>query len=173
MHYWDDYLYFEIIDPKTGKSLPRGEWGELVITTLKKQGAPLIRYRTHDITRFVDGACPCGSPYPRIDTIMGRTDDIIKVKGVNISPGQIDELLKDIPGVSSEYFAVVERDNSKDLFTLNFEIKDGADPELLEKTVLREFKAKIGISITPNAVSLGVLQRSEKKTKRIMDKRDA
>ena len=173
MHYWDDYLYFEIIDPKTGKTLPRGEWGELVITTLKKQGAPLIRYRTHDITRFVDGACPCGSPYPRIDTIMGRTDDIIKVKGVNISPGQIDELLKDIPGVSSEYFAVVERDNSKDLFTLNFEIKDGADPELLEKTVLREFKAKIGISIMPNAVSLGVLQRSEKKTKRIMDKRDA
>ena len=71
MHYWDDYVYFEIVDPKTGKNVPDGEIGELVITTLRKQGAPLIRYRTHDLTRFVLGDCPCGSRFPRIDTLIG------------------------------------------------------------------------------------------------------
>ena len=84
MHMWDDYIYFEIVNPKTGEVLPDGEMGELVITTLRKQGAPLIRYRTHDLTRIIPGECPCGSQYPRIDTIAGRTDDMVKVKGVNI-----------------------------------------------------------------------------------------
>ena len=94
MHYWDDYLYFEMIDPHTGLNVPDGQLGELVITTLKKQGAPLIRYRTHDLTRILPGDCPCGLKYPRIDTLVGRTDDMIKVKGVNIFPGQIDEMLR-------------------------------------------------------------------------------
>ena len=88
MHYFDDYVYFEIIDPKTLEVLPDGEMGALVITTLRKEGAPLVRYRTHDLTRIIPGECPCGSPYPRIDTIVGRTDDMVKVKGVNIFPGK-------------------------------------------------------------------------------------
>ncbi|MFR4144180.1 MAG: phenylacetate--CoA ligase family protein [[Clostridium] leptum] len=79
-----------VIDPHTGKNVPDGESGELVVTTLRKQGAPLIRYRTHDLTRLLKGDCPCGRSYPRIDTLIGRTDDMIKVKGVNIFPGQID-----------------------------------------------------------------------------------
>ena len=103
MHYFDDYLYFEVIDPKTGEVLPDGELGELVITTLKKEGAPLIRYRTHDLTRIIpdDVPCPCGRKLPRIDVILGRTDDMVKVKGVNIFPGQIEDCLKDINGASS------------------------------------------------------------------------
>ena len=96
MHYWDDYIYIEIVDPKTGEVLPDGEVGEIVITTLKKEGAPLIRYRTHDLSRIVPGDCPCGSPYPRIGTLIGRTDDMVKVKGVNIFPSQIEELLSSI-----------------------------------------------------------------------------
>ena len=87
MHYWNDYFYFEIIDQHTGEVLPEGEVGELVITTLCKEGAPLIRYRTHDLTRFIPGTCACGSPYPRIDTILGRSDDMVKVKGTMIFPG--------------------------------------------------------------------------------------
>ena len=86
MHYWDDYLYIEIIDPVTLRPVPDGEWGEIVITTLVKEGAPLIRYRTHDLSRIIPGECPCGSKYPRIDTIMGRTDDMMKIKGVNVFP---------------------------------------------------------------------------------------
>ena len=77
MHYWNDYIYLEIIDPVTGENLPDGEIGEIVITTLVKQGAPLIRYRTHDLSRIIPGTCACGSKFPRIDIIMGRTDDKI------------------------------------------------------------------------------------------------
>ena len=95
MHYWDDYVYIEIVDPKTGEPVPDGEMGEIVITTLQKEGAPLIRYRTHDLSRKIPGECKCGCKYPRIDTIIGRTDDMIKVKGVNIFPSQVDDLLRE------------------------------------------------------------------------------
>ena len=101
MHCFDDYLYMEIIDPKTGKNVPDGELGELVITTLQKEGAPLIRFRTHDLTRIIPGDCPCGCKYTRIDTIMGRSDDLFKVKGVNMFPAQVEEVLKDVEGISS------------------------------------------------------------------------
>lgn len=171
MHYWSDYVYFEIIDPKTLEVLPIGETGELVITTLRKEGAPLIRYRTHDLTRIIPGECPCGSPYPRIDTIIGRTDDMVKVKGVNIFPGQIDELLSSVPGVSSEYTAEIVHENGKDSMTLSFEAIKGADHESLEKNVIQTFKARIGITINAKAVPMGALPRSMKKTQRIFDKR--
>ncbi len=172
MHYFDDYVYFEIIDPKTLEVLPDGEMGELVITTLRKEGAPLIRYRTHDLTRIIPGECPCGSPYPRIDTIVGRTDDMVKVKGVNIFPGQIDELLSGIYGVSSEYMAVLEHKNGKDSMALNFEVTgEGPSAEELERYVVQRFKTKIGITISAHAVAIGELPRSMKKTKRIYDNR--
>ncbi len=171
MHYWDDYLYFEIIDPHTGKHVPEGETGELVITTLRKEGAPLIRYRTHDLTRFLPGECPCGLQYPRIDTIVGRTDDMIKVKGVNIFPGQIDELLRDIEGVSSEYQAVIEHLEGKDTLTLSFETERAADQKTLESKVRQVCKSKLSITVVPRAVPIGDLPRSEKKTTRIFDKR--
>ena len=171
MHYWDDYLYFEIVNPKTGELVPDGEIGELVITTLKKEGAPLIRYRTHDLTRFIPGECKCGCKYPRIDTIIGRTDDMIKVKGVNIFPSQIEELLKDINGASSEYQVIIDHLNGKDILTLYVESESGVDKKELAKTIAEKFKHKIGISIVVKPVDIGELPRSEKKSTRIFDNR--
>lgn len=171
MHYWDDYLYFEIIDPKTLKPVKDGEIGELVITTLRKEGAPLIRYRTHDLTRFVSGECACGSKYPRIDTLIGRTDDMVKVKGVNIFPGQIDEILRDVDGASSEYQVMIDHLNGKDIMTLFFETDRMDDKKALENIMKDTFKARIGVTIVPMAVSVGELPRSEKKSTRIFDNR--
>ena len=171
MHYWDDYLYFEIIDPKTGELVPDGEIGELVITTLRKQGAPLIRYRTHDLTRFVLGECQCGNPHPRIDTLIGRTDDMIKVKGVNIFPGQIDDILKEADGVSSEYQVMIDHLNGRDIMTLFVEGEKGIDKAKVESELKYLFKARIGIAIAAQVVEIGDLPRSEKKSTRIFDNR--
>lgn len=171
MHYWDDYMYFEIVDPKTGKTVPEGESGELVITTLRKQGAPLIRYRTHDITRFIPGTCPCGSRFPRIDTLIGRTDDMVKVKGVNIFPSQIEEMLKNIEEASSEYQFMLDHLNGKDVCTLFVEINPGVEEKTAAKIIQKEFKDKIGILATVKPVALGDLPRSEKKSTRIFDNR--
>lgn len=162
IHVWTDYLYFEVVDPKTGKNVPDGEIGELVITTLHKQGAPLIRYRTHDLTRVIPGECPCGCPFPRIDTILGRTDDMVKVKGVNIFPSQIEELLTGIEGASSEYQFMLDHMNGKDICTLFVEANDGANRYELEIELQNAFKSKIGISVNVKPVSIGELPRSEK-----------
>lgn len=171
MHMWDDYIYFEIVNPKTGEVVPDGEIGELVITTLKKQGAPLIRYRTHDLTRVITGDCPCGSKYPRIDTILGRTDDMVKVKGVNIFPSQIDEMLSGIPRASSEYQFMIDHLYGKDICTLFVEIDKGADKTSMEAAIGAGFKAKIGITVIVKPVDIGELPRSEKKSTRVFDNR--
>ena len=171
MHYWDDYLYFEIVDPKTGKNVPDGEVGELVITTLKKEGAPLIRYRTHDRTRFITGECKCGSRFPRIDTILGRTDDMVKVKGVNIFPSQIEEMLTDIRGASSEYQFMIDHMEGKDICTLFVEHVAGANTYELENEIQHAFKYKIGIAVNVKPVEIGELPRSEKKSTRVFDNR--
>ncbi len=171
IHYFDDFLYFEIIDSTTGKRVPDGKWGELVITTLKKQAAPLVRYRTHDITRFIPGKCPCGRKYPRIGRIMGRTDDMIKVKGVNIYPGQVEDVLKSCRGVSSEYQIHIRHENGRDVLRLKVEKKPGAGKEAVEREVTAAFKNQIGIRILTEAVELGELPRSEKKSQRVFDYR--
>jgi phenylacetate-CoA ligase len=171
LHYFDDYLYFEIIDDQ-GHAVKAGEWGELVVTTLKKEAAPLIRYRTHDITRILTEKCTCGRSYPMIDRIMGRTDDMVKVKGVNIYPGQIDGVLKSCEGVSSEYQVHITHENGRDKFTLKVERKQGCEASAVEKSVAETFKHKIGIKIEVEAVALGELPRSEKKSKRIFDYRE-
>ena len=172
MHYWDDYVYCEVIDPKTGENVPDGTMGELVITTLRKQVAPLIRYRTHDLSRILTGSCPCGCPYPRIDTILGRTDDMVKVKGVNIFPAQIEEMLREVEGTSSEYQVMIDHLNGRDIMTIFFETNLTDDARChLENAVRDHCKAKIGIQIVPKAVSIGELPRSEKKSTRIYDNR--
>ncbi|MBQ8505857.1 MAG: phenylacetate--CoA ligase [Clostridia bacterium] len=172
IHYFDDFIYLEIIDPKTGRTLPDGETGEIVITTLRKEGAPLIRYRTHDLSRIIPERCSCGSTFPRIDRIAGRSDDMFKVKGVNMFPSQIEDLLRDIPGVSSEYQIRIEHRNDREEMTLSFEIQPGCDPAKLEAAVRRSFKARVGLTIRPQAMSIGELPRSEKKTARVVDLRD-
>ena len=171
MHCWDDFLYFEVIDHHTGEQVPPGQMGELVITTLRKEGAPLVRYRTHDLTRLVPGECACGSPYPRIDTIMGRTDDMVKVKGVIIYPAQVDEVLKGVEGASSEFQVMIDHLEGRDVMTVFFETTEGAHREGVEAMVRQRCKERMGISIVPKAVGIGELPRSEKKTPRIFDNR--
>jgi phenylacetate-CoA ligase len=173
MHMWTDFLYYEIIDPKTGLPVPEGEVGEIVITTLQKEGAPLIRYRTHDLTRDLPGPCACGLDFPRIDTLIGRSDDMVKVKGSLIYPSTVDTLLAQVDGVSSEYQIMIDHLNGKDILTLFFEtpLEDRDTRKALEKTVEADFKKMIGIVPKAKAVGLGELPRSEKKSTRIFDNR--
>lgn len=171
MHYWDDYIYLEIIDPVTLKPVPDGELGEIVITTLQKEGAPLIRYRTHDLSRIVPGECPCGSKYPRIDVIMGRTDDMVKIKGVNVFPSQIEEVLHEFPETSSEYQIRISHLDGKDTMRLYVETNGSVDFRDLSERIAVAVKSKIGFTPLVKVVELGVLPRSEKKTKRVIDER--
>ena len=172
MHLWTDYVYAEIVDPKTGEVLPDGEEGELVLTTLVKEGAPLIRYRTHDLTRWVVGECACGSHFPRIGTLTGRTDDMVKFRGVNMFPAQIEEVIQMTPGTSSEYQVMIENISGKDIMTLLFETPlEGKEKKQCEKELTANFKSKIGATPEAKGVPMGELPRSEKKTKRIFDSR--
>ena len=172
IHVWDDYLYFEIVNPDTGQVVPDGESGELVITTLVKEGAPLIRYRTHDLTRFVLGECSCGASYPRIERLLGRSDDMVKVKGVNIFPAHIEEALAATTHASSEYQVMIDHMNGKDIMTVFFETAAcGDERQRAEKELHGIIRAKLSLSVIAKAVDLGDLPRSEKKTKRIFDNR--
>ena len=171
MHYWDDYLYLEIIDPVTLKPLPDGEWGEIVITTLVKEGAPLIRYRTHDLSRIIPDKCTCGRCWPRIDIIKGRTDDMMKIKGVNVFPAQIEEVLHQFPEVSSEYQIRISHLDGKD--TMRIYVETTGDVEFLKlaDSIAKKVKSVIGFTPLVKVVEIGVLPRSEKKTKRVIDER--
>lgn len=173
IHYWSDYLYFEVIDPVSGRVLPVGEEGELVITTLCKEGLPLLRYRTRDITRLLPEACPCGSPYPMIDRILGRSDEAFKVKGVLVFPGQIDAVLKLTPGAGSEYQAIITREQGKDRILFKVEGEQGSDHQALAEAIRSNIKKRIGFLAEVEVVPQGSLPRSEKKTKRIFDHRVA
>ena len=171
MHYWDDYLYIEIIDPVTLKPVPDGTPGEIVITTLVKEGAPLIRYRTHDLSRIIPGECPCGSRHPRLDTIMGRTDDMMKIKGVNVFPRQIEEILQAFPEVSSEYQIRISHLDGKDTMRIYVETNGSVDFMNLAARIAAKVKSAIGFTPLVKVVENGLLPRSEKKTKRVIDER--
>lgn len=174
LHYWDDHLIFEVIDPATGKPVPDGIQGELVITTLTKQGMPLLRYRTRDLTRIITEPCPCGSPYPQIDRIFARTDDMIKIHGVNIYPGQIEHVLEITPGLSSEYEITITRKEGRDSLTIKVESQQSSGEWTdLEQSFARNIKTKIGISASCEVMGIGALKRSEKKTKRVYDLRES
>ncbi len=172
MHIWEDYVYCEIVDPKTGEVLPDGEVGELVLTTLRKQGAPLIRYRTHDLTRIIPGDCACGCKDVRIDILVGRTDDMVKIKGVNLFPAQIEEVIKFTDGASSEYQVMLDHMLGKDIMTVFFETAaTGEEKARVEAELELIFKGKIGVTPQAKGVAIGELPRSEKKTQRIFDNR--
>ena len=174
IHYWDDYIYLEIIDPITGKPVPDGEEGEIVLTTLVKEGAPLLRFRTHDLSRIIPGKCPCGCEYPRIDIIKGRSDDMFKVRGVNMFPNQIEEILRSIPGVSSEYAIALGRDEetNKDVMMLTVEADYNYSFAEMSEAIREQIKSRIGVTPKVNIVPIGTLPRSEKKNKRVTDYRE-
>jgi phenylacetate-CoA ligase len=171
MHYWDDYIYLEILDLETLKPVPDGQWGEICITTLVKEGAPLVRFRTHDLSRIIPGTCECGSHFPRLDTIQGRSDDMIKIHGVNVFPRQIEEVLADFPALSSEYQIHLSHLEGKDTMRIYVETDGTQNWAELSERVAREVKSRIGFTPMVKIVELGVLPRSEKKTKRVIDER--
>lgn len=175
IHYWDDYLFIEIINPETGKPVEDGEEGEIVITTLVKEGAPLLRFRTHDLSRIIPEKCSCGSCYPRLDIIKGRSDDMFKVHGVNMFPAQVEEVLHQIDGATSEYSIAIghDEDNNKDVMVLTVEVEGRVNFEETGKAIANLFKSKIGVNPKVAVVPVGTLPRSEKKTKRVFDHRES
>lgn len=174
MHIFDDFLYTEIIDPVTGEVLPDGEEGEIVITTLVKEGAPLIRFRTHDLSKIIPGECGCGRHFPRLDTIIGRSDDMFKVHGVNMFPSQVEEILGLVDGVSSEYKIDIAHDESKnkDIIMVTAEAEGRVDFAATAEEIKRLFKSRLNVTPKVSIVSINTLPRSEKKTKRVFDHRD-
>nr|WP_318660734.1 phenylacetate--CoA ligase [uncultured Treponema sp.] len=171
IHIFDDYLYIEILDPVTGKPVEDGEIGEITLTTLVKEGAPLFRFRTHDLASFIPGECPCGSKFPRISHIMGRSDDMVKVKGNIIFPSTIEDVINSVPGASSEYRAVIEHVDGKDQMTVIVEVEGGTDRTEVSLQIQYTFKQKYNMTPEVKVVGIGELPRSEKKTKRIEDRR--
>ena len=175
IHYWADYYILEILDPQTLEPVAPGETGEMVVTTLRKQAAPLIRYRTRDLTHIIPEPCPCGNPLPRHGRILGRSDDMIVFRGVNIYPGQVDHVLSEVPGVGSEYQIILERGkDGRDYMTIRIERAPEADPtmdETLEKEIARRIKAEILVSARVEVTPYGALPRTERKSKRIFDRR--
>jgi len=174
MHIFDDYLYTEIIDPQTGEVLPDGEEGEIVITTLVKEGAPLIRFRTHDLSRIIPGECRCGRSYPRLDIIKGRSDDMFKVHGVNMFPSQVEEILGMVDGVSSEYKIDIARDeaNNRDIIMVTVEAEGRVDFAETGEMIRQLFKSRMNVTPKVVVIALNTLPRSEKKTRRVFDHRE-
>ena len=174
MHIFDDFLYTEIIDPKTGEVLPDGEEGEIVITTLVKEGAPLIRFRTHDLSHIIPGECSCGRHYPRLDTIKGRSDDMFKVHGVNMFPSQLEEVLGMVDGVSSEYKIDIAHDdaNNRDIIMVTVEAEGRVDFSATGEKIKQLFKSRLNVTPKVAVIALNTLPRSEKKTRRVFDHRE-
>lgn len=175
IHYWADYYILEILDPDTLEPVADGETGEMVVTTLYKEAAPLIRYRTRDLVQRIDSSCSCGSLLPLHGRILGRSDDMIIFRGVNIYPGQFDQFLARIPGVSCEYQVLLKReDNGKDYMALRVECEAEVSEALkagLSKRIAEEVKNQLMISCRVDVVDCGCLPRSERKSKRVFDER--
>jgi phenylacetate-CoA ligase len=168
IHYWDDYYLVEVVDPVTGAPLPPGDEGELVVTTLRKQAQPLLRYRTHDLSRLLPESCPCGSPYPRIARITGRSDDMFKVRGVAVYPAQIDTVLAGFDGLSGEYQVVLTRDGGREHFLVRVEAEGDAD---VRERVAAALRHRIGVRPDVELVPPGGLPRTDRKTRRVIDDR--
>ena len=175
IHYWADYYILEIVSPLDLQPVPPGEIGEMVVTTLRKEGAPLIRYRTRDLSRLIPEPCPCGSVLPKHDAILGRSDDMIIFRAVNIYPGHIDEILSRVPGLGSEYQIVLERrDDGRDYMCVRAEREEDADPAgdaQLVSAIGRQIKRELMVTTEVKIVEYGELPRSERKSKRVFDNR--
>ena len=174
IHYWADYYILEVLDPTTLDPVTPGEVGEMVYTTLGKEGAPLIRYRSRDLTRLIDGECPCGCWLPRHDRILGRSDDVVIFRGVNIYPGQVDEVLNRVKGIGSEYQVFFDHgEDGRDTMLVRVERtkSDTLHDEQVIKQIAGGIKHTLLISCSVELVDYGALPRSERKTKRIFDNR--
>ena len=176
MHINEDYFIPEIINPETGEVLPAGEQGELVITCIKKEGLPLIRYRTKDITRLFYEKCKCGRTFCRMENLSGRSDDMLKIRGVNVFPSQIEEVILGFEELGPHYEIVLEREGYMDRMTIKVELAKSTDSfselERIASGVRNKLRVVLGLDAKVKLESPNTLQRFEGKAKRIKDLRN-
>ena len=176
LHIWEDYYIVEIIDPDTLEPVPEGEVGELVLTTINREGMPLLRYRTRDLTRVLPGECPCGRHHKRLDRMKGRSDDMIILKGVNIFPIQIETILMQFKELTTNYLITLETKDSNDEMIIEVELEklftdDYARLQVLTKNITRLLKDEILVTPHVKLVPKGTLPQSEGKAVRVKDLR--
>ena len=177
LHISEDHFLLEVIDPETLEPVAPGEVGELVVTTLTKEAFPMIRYRTRDLTRLIPEPCPCGRTFTRMQRIMGRTDDMLIIKGVNVFPIQIEKVLFEIEGTAPHYQILIERENHNDKITVLVEVNESLffDQMKKQRQLVDHIKARLaselGIGVQVKLVEEKTLERSEGKSKRVIDKR--
>ena len=177
LHIWEDHFIPEIIDPETGEVLPHGEQGELVITTITKEGIPMIRYRTRDITRIMPEPCICGRTHVRLERMSGRSDDMMIIRGVNVFPSQIESVLMDIEGVEPHYQLIVEREGTMDTLEVQVEVNEKTfSDEIkvlqdLSRRIEKQIKDLLGINCRIRLVEPKTIARSEGKAQRVIDNR--
>ncbi len=177
LHFAEDHFYPEIVNPDTLEPVPDGEYGELVITTLTREACPLVRYRTRDVTRIISEPCPCGRTHRKIDRIVGRTDDMMIIRGVNVFPSQIEQVITAFPEIATHYQIVLTREAQLDKIALNvetepdFPIDEVRKIEDLKRRLGAELKSNLQVQVEINLVEPKTIERSEGKAKRILDLR--
>jgi phenylacetate-CoA ligase len=176
LHIWEDYYIVEIVDPDTLEPVPDGEVGEMVLTTINREAMPLLRYRTRDLTRILPGPCPCGRQHKRLDRMKGRSDDMIILKGVNIFPIQIEQVLMQFKELGNNYLITLETSDSNDDMTIEVELNqlftdDYSRLQILTKEITRQIKDEILVTPHVKLVPKGVLPQSEGKAVRVKDLR--
>jgi phenylacetate-CoA ligase len=177
LHLAEDHFIAEIIDPETGAVLTEGSHGELVITSLTKEALPIIRYRTRDLTSINYEKCDCGRTHGRIQKILGRSDDMLIIRGVNVFPSMVESILLQIPGIEPQYQLIVERKNNLDRLEVQVEVSENVfsdevrKMEELEGKISRELNSGLGIAVKVRLVEPQSIERSEGKAKRIVDNR--
>jgi phenylacetate-CoA ligase len=178
LHVNEDHFLIEILDPETLDPVAPGEVGELIITTLTKEAFPVIRYRTRDLTRLIPEPCPCGRTFRRIQRIMGRTDDMLIIKGVNVFPTQIEAVLFDIEGTQPHYNLIVEREKNEDVVTILVEVVESIffDQMKKQRTMVDHIKKRLanelGVGVNVKLVEERSLERFNGKGNRVIDKRE-
>jgi len=177
LHIWEDHFIPEIINPETGQPVADGEKGELVITTITKQGIPLIRYRTRDITSIDRSLCVCGRTHGRIARLSGRSDDMLIIRGVNVFPSQIESILVRVEGVEPHYMLIVDRKDNLDTLEVQVEVNEQMFSDEIKvlqslgRRIEKEIKDMLGVTSTVKLVEPKTIQRSEGKAKRVQDNR--
>lgn len=177
LHLWEDHFYMEILDPDTCEPLPDGEMGELVITTLSKQGMPTLRYRTHDLTAIIPEPCACGRTHRRIRRLHGRTDDMLIIRGVNVFPSQVEAAVVGVEGIAPRYLLVVNRVNNRDILEVQVELAPNLPfdevrkIEELRNQLRYNIEQVLGISIELTLKEPGSIERSQGKSRRVVDNR--
>ena len=178
LHFAEDHFLPEIIDAQSGDVLPRGETGELVVTTLSKEAIPLLRYRTKDITRLNYEVCPCGRTHVRMDKVTGRTDDMLKIRGVNVFPSQVESVLLLFPQISPNYQLVLRREDFTDTMEIRVEPTDGSlleiysELEKLQQSIRFKMRTVLGIDVKVSLVEPKSMERFAGKARRIVDLRN-